>query len=345
MRERVGSPRSRAHFSSLPAAIIVTRADKSCARDRDSVSPAPIHNGRTLMVNQTIGRRALLKGAGVVALAASGAVPLREARAQHQVRYSSGTEAAKLKAPVNACDCHMHIYDSRFPVAANATLRPPDASVEDYRMLQQRTGTTRNVVVTPSTYGTDNSCTLDAMAKLGAVSRGVAVVDTSVSDDELKRLAGLGIRGIRFNLVQSGATTIDMLEPLSKPVNELGWHVQIHMLGDQIVQIADLLQRLPSPIVFDHMGRIPKESGTEHPAFRVIAGLVEKGRGWVKLSGAYMDTKIGPPSYADSTKLAQAFAKAAPDRMIWGSHWPHPTEQDLANKPYDAILFDLLAAC
>jgi predicted TIM-barrel fold metal-dependent hydrolase len=295
------------------------------------------------MVNQTIGRRALLKGAGVVALAASGAVPLREARAQHQVRYSSGTEAAKLKAPVNACDCHMHIYDSRFPVAANATLRPPDASVEDYRMLQQRTGTTRNVVVTPSTYGTDNSCTLDAMAKLGAVSRGVAVVDTSVSDDELKRLSGLGIRGIRFNLVQSGATTIDMLEPLSKRVNALGWHVQIHMLGDQIVQIADLLQRLPSPIVFDHMGRISKEVGPEHPAFRVIAGLVEKGRGWVKLSGAYMDTKIGPPSYADSTKLAQAFAKAAPDRMIWGSDWPHPTEK-LENKPDDAILFDLLAA-
>jgi D-galactarolactone isomerase len=295
------------------------------------------------MVNQTIGRRALLKGAGVVALAASGAVPLREARAQHQVRYSSGTEAAKLKAPVNACDCHMHIYDGRFPVAANATLRPPDASVEDYRMLQQRTGTTRNVVVTPSTYGTDNSCTLDAMAKLGAVSRGVAVVDTSVSDDELKRLSGLGIRGIRFNLVQSGATTIDMLEPLSKRVNALGWHVQIHMLGDQIVQIADLLQRLPSPIVFDHMGRISKEVGPEHPAFRVIAGLVEKGRGWVKLSGAYMDTKIGPPSYADSTKLAQAFAKAAPDRMIWGSDWPHPTEK-LENKPDDAILFDLLAA-
>ncbi len=295
------------------------------------------------MVNQPIGRRGLLQGAGLVALAAGGAVPLREARAQHQVRYSSGTAAATLKAPANACDCHMHIYDSRFPVAANATLRPPDALVEDYRMLQQRTGTTRNVVVTPSTYGTDNSCTLDAMAKIGATARGVAVVDTSVSDDELKRLAGLGIRGIRFNLVQSGATTVDMLEPLAKRVNELGWHVQIHMLGDQIVQIADLLQRLPAPIVFDHMGRIPKEVGSEHPAFRVIAGLAEKGRAWVKLSGAYMDTKIGPPSYADSTKLAQAFAKAAPDRMVWGSDWPHPTEK-LENKPDDAILFDLLAA-
>src|SRR5260221_5954504 len=146
------SPRSPSHFLPLSHAFIVTRSDKPRARNPNS--PAPIHSGRTLMVNQTIGRRALLKGAGVVALAASGAIPLREARAQHQVRYSSGTDAAKLKAPANACDCHMHIYDSRFPVAANATLRPPDASVEDYRMLQQRTGTTRNVVVTPSTYGT-----------------------------------------------------------------------------------------------------------------------------------------------------------------------------------------------
>ena len=94
------------------------------------------------------------------------------------------------------------------------------------------------------------------MAKLGATARGVAVVDTTVTDAELKRLNDLGVRGIRFNLVQSGATTIDMLEPLSKRVNDLGWHVQIHTLGDEIVETADLLQRPPSPIVFDHMARI-----------------------------------------------------------------------------------------
>jgi predicted TIM-barrel fold metal-dependent hydrolase len=195
-------------------------------------------------------------------------------------------------------------------------------------------------VVQPSTYGTDNSCTLDGMAKLGSAVRGVAVVDTSVADDELKRLHGLGIRGIRFNLVQAGATTVEMLEPLSKRVNDMGWHVQIHMLGDQIVEIEGILNRLPSPIVFDHMGRIPRDVGTAHPAYTVISKLIDKGRTWVKLSGAYMDTKVGPPTYADSTKLAQAFAKAAPQRMVWASDWPHPTEKD---KPNDAILFDLLA--
>src|SRR5437879_5957148 len=200
-------------------------------------------------------RRTLLQAMGTAAIAG---VTASETRAEG-VPWSAGTEQPKLKAPANACDCHMHIYDSRFPAAPNATLRPADAKPDDYRLLQKRIGTTRNVVVTPSTYGTDNSCTLDGMAKLGPTAHGVAVLDTSVSDAELKRLHDLGIRGIRFNLVQAGATTPEMLEPLSNRVNELGWHVQIHMLGDGIVKIEDTLQKLPSPIVFDHMGRIPKD--------------------------------------------------------------------------------------
>lgn len=288
------------------------------------------------MSDNEFNRRTFLKGA---ALAATGAILMRESRAE-EVPYSSGTEAPKLKAPANACDCHMHIYDSRFPVAPNATLRPPDARVDDYRLLQKRIGTTRNVIVQPSTYGTDNSCTLDALAQIGPTARAVAVVDTTVSDDELKRLADLGVRGIRFNLVQAGATTIEMVEPLSKRVAELGWHVQIHMLADQIVQIEDLLQRLPSPIVFDHMGRIPGSIGVRHPAFRVIHRLLDKGNTWVKLSGAYQNSRVGPPTYADVRELAQAYVQAAPKRMVWATDWPHPTEK--AMKPNDAVLLDLL---
>jgi len=291
------------------------------------------------MSDNIIKRRTFLKGAGLIALAAAGGVRIPESRAQEQVPWSSGSEMPKLKAPANACDCHMHIYNNRFPIAPNATLRPEDALVEHYRLLQRRIGTTRNVIVTPSTYGTDNRCTLDAMAKIGPTARSVAVVDTSVTDAELKRLADLGVRGIRFNLVQAGATTVEMLEPLSKRVNDLGWHVQIHMLGDQIVKIDDLLQRLASPIVFDHMGRLPQPAGVDHPAFGVIRKLIDKGRTWVKLSGAYQDTKVGPPSYADTSKVAQAYAKAAPERMVWASDWPHPTEKE---KPDDAVLFDLL---
>ncbi len=284
-------------------------------------------------------RRTFLQGIGVAAVAATG-LSVRDANAQ-QVPWSSGTNLPKLKMPADACDCHHHIYDSKYPIAPSATLKPGDAKAADYRALQKRIGTTRNVVVQPSTYGTDNSCTLDGMAQLGPASRGVAVVDTSVTDAELKRLNGLGIRGIRFNLVQAGATTVDMLEPLSKRVADLGWHVQIHQTGDGIVKMEDVLQKVAAPIVFDHMGRIPKDVGVDHPAYTVISRLIDKGRTWVKISGAYMDTKVGPPTYADSTKLAQAFVKLAPQRMVWGSDWPHPTEK-ADDKPNDATLVDLL---
>jgi len=293
------------------------------------------------MIHAGLRRRTFLQGMGAAAMAAAG-LSAQEAQAQ-QVPWSSGTDLPKLKVPGNACDCHHHIYDSKFPIAPTATLKPGNATAADYRLLQKRIGTTRSVVVQPSTYGTDNSCTLDGMAQLGsATTRGVAVVDTTVTDAELKRLHGLGIRGIRFNLVQAGATTVEMLEPLSKRVNDLGWHVQIHQTGDGIVKMEEVLQKVASPIVFDHMGRIPKDVGVSHPAYAVISKLIDKGKTWVKISGAYMDTKVGPPTYADSTKLAQAFVKLAPQRMVWGSDWPHPTQKD-DDKPNDAILIDLLS--
>jgi len=291
-------------------------------------------------MHRNIDRRRLMKTAGAMALAAAaGAVRSEQAFAQ-QVPWSSGTESPKLKAPANACDCHMHIYDAKYPTDPKATLKPADALVADYKLLQKRIGTSRNVVVTPSTYGTDNRVTLDAIAQIGPTARGVAVVDATVTDAELKRLNGLGIRGIRFNLVQAGATTAEMIEPLSRRVNDLGWHIQIHMKGEQIAGIEDLLLRVPSPIVFDHLGRLAQPNALDNPGFKTISKLIDKGKTWVKLSGAYQDTKIGPPTYADATALAQAYVAAAPERMVWGSDWPHPTEKD---KPDDALLLDLLS--
>ena len=291
-------------------------------------------------MHRNIDRRRLMKTAGAMALAAAaGAVRSEQAFAQ-QVPWSSGTESPKLKAPANACDCHMHIYDAKYPTDPKATLKPADALVADYKLLQKRIGTSRNVVVTPSTYGTDNRVTLDAIAQIGPTARGVAVVDATVTDTELKRLNDLGIRGIRFNLVQAGATTAEMIEPLSRRVNDLGWHIQIHMKGEQIAGIEDLLLRVPSPIVFDHLGRLAQPNALDNPGFKTISKLIDKGRTWVKLSGAYVDTKVGPPTYSDTVAVARAYIKAAPERMVWASDWPHPTEKD---KPDDAVLFDLLA--
>jgi D-galactarolactone isomerase len=288
-----------------------------------------------------IDRRTVLKAAGLAAVAAG--VPMQESQAQ-TVPNSAGTETPKLKAPANACDCHMHIYDAaRFPPARPGpqSRMQANASVAEYRLLQKRNGTTRTVIVTPAAYVTDNRVTLDAIVQLGN-ARGIAVLHPTVTDAELKTLADGGIRGIRFTVFDpaSAAVSIDMIEPLAKRVADLGWHVQIHMRGDQIVENAALLEGLPTPIVFDHMGRLPLPAPLDHPAFGVIQRLIDKGRTWVKLAGAYMDTSVGAPTYADKAKVAQAYLKAAPERMVWGSDWPHPTEKE---KPDDAVLFDLIS--
>jgi len=219
-------------------------------------------------------------------------------------------------------------------------LRPGDALVEDYRAFQKRIGTSRNVVVTPSTYGVDNRVTLDAVAAFGPQARAVVVVNDTVSDAELKHMHEQGARGIRFNFAPAGATTPEMIEPLSKRVNELGWHIQINAPAAKIIEIMPILEKVPTPIVFDHLAHIPEPDSVTHPLFGQVRALIDKGKTWVKLSGAYADTKVGPPTYADSTAVAQAYAKAAPERCVWGSDWPHPSERE--KKPDDAVLFDLL---
>src|SRR5215470_11137386 len=293
-------------------------------------------------IESPIGRRTFLQGAA--ALTAASAASFDDASAQQAVPNSAGSEKPKLATPANAADCHMHIYDAaRFPPSRPASRMQSNASVAEYRLLQQRTGTSRVVIVSPAVYETDNRVTLDAIAQLGAGARGVAVVHPTVTDAELKTLADGGVRGIRFTQFDpaTATTTIDMIEPLSRRVAALGWHVQIHMRGDQIAAAEDLWGRLASPIVFDHMGRLPQPAGTDYPAFAIIRRLIDKGRTWVKLSGAYLDTKVGAPSYADANRVAQAYVKAAPERVVWGSDWPHPTEA-AGHKPDDAVLFDLL---
>src|SRR5262249_27155682 len=150
-------------------------------------------------------------------------------------------------------------------------------------------------------YVTDNRVTVDAIARLGVNARGVAVVHPSVTDAELKALNDGGIRGIRFAIgdPRTSATSRDMIEPLANRVAALGWHVQINMGPDEIVAAADLWNRLPSAIVFDHMGHVPQPVGMVHPVYDTVRRLVDKGRTWVKLSITYDNTKDGPPTYAD----------------------------------------------
>jgi D-galactarolactone isomerase len=294
-----------------------------------------------------IARRTFIKGASALAATASG-LSVAPGSAE-PAPNSSGSEPAKLKAPVGSCDCHHHIYDpARFPPSRPEVQQVPNARLEDYRLLQRRIGTTRNIVVTPAPYPapvSDNLATLDALKQLGPNARGVAIISPAITDAELKDLDAGGIRGIRFSLTSgrpgaASTATPEVIEALSKRVNALGWHVQFNTTADQIVASQDLLNRLVSPIVLDHMGHIPQPAGLDHPGVAIIRRLIDKGRTWVKLSVTYDSSKDGPPGYADVGRVAQAYVKAAPERLVWGSNWPHPSE---TNKPDDAVLFDLMA--
>jgi predicted TIM-barrel fold metal-dependent hydrolase len=259
------------------------------------------------------------------------------------VPNSSGTSAPRFKAPPNACDSHLHIYDPRFEMSWPSLRATMHASVAEYRLLQERIGTTRLVVVQPAAYGIDNAVTLDAIAQFGRdKARGVAVVHPGITDAELEKLHAGGIRGLRFSQHDrnTAVTTAEMIEPLARRVNELGWHVQLHLRGQQIVDMADLIKRLEVELVFDHLGRVPQPNAIQHAAMDVIGALLDKGRTWVKLSGPYLDTQTGSPRYADIKPVAKAYVKRAPERLVWGSDWPHPTERD--TKPDDAVLLDLL---
>ena len=256
------------------------------------------------------------------------------------VPHSTGSNPPKLVAPAKAADCHIHIYDARYPSSAPVMA---NGTVADYRLLQKRVGVERVVIVTPRHYVTDNSVTTDAIKELGiANARGVGVLRPTVTDAELKKLNDGGIRGIRFTVgdPHTAVVSIDMIEPLAKRIAEYGWHVQLNMPHHKIVEHAEMLRRLPTQIVFDHLGKPPEAEGIKHSSHAVIRGLLDQRRAWVKISGAYMNTLVGPPTYADATAVAQTFVIAAPERCVWGSDWPHPGPKA---KPDDALLFDLLS--
>ena len=259
------------------------------------------------------------------------------------VPNSAGSNTPALSVPANACDCHLHIYDARFIQTADAAALQALATVDEYRLLQKRLGTTRAVVVTPRNYGVENDVTLDAIAQLGSKStRGVAVLRTDVTDATLKALHAGGIRGVRFSLYtpKNAAASFEMVEPLAARIAKLGWHLQLHWTADQIVEHESMLKRLPTQLVFDHMTRLPQPLGIGHPAVKIVEDLLAQGRTWIKLSGAYLDSQVGEArQFLDIDPVARHWIATAPQRLVWGSDWPHPTE---ANKPNDANMMDML---
>jgi predicted TIM-barrel fold metal-dependent hydrolase len=231
--------------------------------------------------------------------------------------------------PAGACDCHTHIHGDpeKFPFFSGRVYTPELASPEEMSALHKALNMERVVIVTPSIYGTDNSATLFGMKARGTSARGVAVIDDKTPETDLDAMAKAGIRGIRLNLATGGVSDPAVGRPRFQAavdrVKARGWHIQIFTSLAMISAVTDLVADSPVPVVFDHFGGAQAALGPEQPGFADLVELVRSGKAYVKISGAYRASKLGP-DYADAAPLARALIAANSDRIVWGTDWPHP---------------------
>jgi predicted TIM-barrel fold metal-dependent hydrolase len=233
------------------------------------------------------------------------------------------------EVPAGACDCHTHIHGdpTTFPFFAGRVYTPEVALPEAMATLHRALGIQRVVIVTPSVYGTDNSATLYGMKPRGADARGVAVIDDRTPESELDAMDRAGVRGIRLNLGTVGtndpAVGGRLLQAAAARARNRDWHVQIYTTLAMIAAIKDLVAASPVPVVFDHFGGARADRGPGQPGFADLLELVRSGKAYVKVSGAYRASALAP-DYPDVVPLAQALIAANPERIVWGTDWPHP---------------------
>ena len=232
--------------------------------------------------------------------------------------------------PAGACDCHTHIFGDprRFPLWSGRTYTPETASVAEMRALHRALHTERVVIVNPSIYGTDNSCTLDAVKQLGTSARAIAVIDEKTPDARLDEMAHGGVRGIRLNFETFGEANPDAtrkaFDSAVERVAGRKWHIQIYTHLAVIAGLHKEIMAAPVVSVFDHFGGAQAAQGTSQPGFDEMIDLLRAGKAYVKISGAYRISSKAP-DYPDAAPLAKALIAANAERVIWGSDWPHPS--------------------
>jgi len=240
--------------------------------------------------------------------------------------------------PVGATDCHAHIFcDAKaFPMSGARTYTPDPASVAEYIALARRLTIERVVLIQPSIYGTDNSCMLAAMREIGSRARGIAVIDDRTGGGDIDAMIHAGVRGIRINLETAGqsdpAQARDRFQAAVKQVGARRLHIQMFTRPSVIAAIKDLVEASGVTVVFDHFGGAQAAAGVQQPGFDALVSLVQSGKAYVKVSGAYRGSTQGP-AYADMAPLAKALVAANPQRILWGSDWPHPNTSPDARNP------------
>ena len=243
--------------------------------------------------------------------------------------------------PAQACDCHTHIHGDveKFPFFAGRVYTPEPASPEEMAALHKALHVERVVIVTPSVYGTDNSSTLFGMKARGATARGVAVIDDKTTEAQLDAMQAAGFRGSRINLATGGVSDPNVgrarFTAAVERMKARGWHLQLYTTLPMISAIKELVLASPVPAVFDHFGGLEASLGLEQPGFSDLIALVKSGKAYVKISGAYRSSNLAP-DYQDMVPYARALIAANPDRIVWGTDWPHPDSSRVeGRKPTD----------
>jgi predicted TIM-barrel fold metal-dependent hydrolase len=251
------------------------------------------------------------------------------------------TRTPKFRPPPLACDAHCHVFGpgAKFPYDPKAAYVPPDSPVEGLQKLHSILGFQRAVIVHASCHGADMRATLDAIARSKGAYRGTCITDSSVSDKDFDRMHAGGIRGVRFNFVKhlGGRPDMGFFRETIQRVKPLGWHLILHLDAQDLVEFKDLFRTLPLPMVIDHMGRVVAKDGLDQAPFKVLLETMKNDNCWVKICGAERVSSKGPP-FDDAVPFAQALIAAAPDRILWGTDWPHPNVKWMPN---DGDLVDL----
>lgn len=272
----------------------------------------------------------------VLKTAAIGVAALGSARSSFAAAPQPRTKV-NFDVPPGACDCHVHVFGDpkKYPFFAGRTYTPETASVDELKQSLAALHMDRVVIVQPSVYGTDNSATLDGMRELGNRARGVAVIDDKTTDAQLDAMGKAGIRGVRLNLATAGINDPNAarqrFDNAVARVRNRGWHIQFNTQLAMIEALSPQFLASPVTLVIDHFGGATAARGVGQPGFGALVNLVKSGKAYVKISGAG-DSVSKQPDYADVTPLARALVTANPQRILWGSNWPHPGSDPVAGR-------------
>jgi len=252
------------------------------------------------------------------------------------------TKTPRFKAPPKSCDAHCHVFGphSIFPYSEKASYWPPDADKHALKRIHDMLGIERAVLVQASCHGIDNRGMLDAIKTSNGAYRGVCIANDTISENDFQDMHDSGVRGVRFNFVKhlGGAPDLAMMKAVLDRVKLLGWHLVIHVNAEDLIEYEDFFNKIDMDIVVDHMARVPTSEGVGQQAYQILLDVMQRENWWVKVCGAER-IAVAPPFY-DAVPYAQGLVEVAPDRVIWGTDYPHPNIKKYM--PNDADLLDLV---